>query len=41
MNNYVTQIRKAEVDNAAFVNLNTQDQDMQHLPTVGGYMWDV
>ena len=40
MNNYVTQLRKAEVDNAAFVNLNTQDQDMQQLPTVGGYMWD-
>ena len=36
---YVTKLRKAEIANA-FVNLNTQDQDMQLLPTLVGYVWD-
>ena len=40
MNKYVTQLRKAELSNAVFVNLNTRDQDMQLLPTVRGYVWD-
>jgi hypothetical protein len=37
---YVTKLRKAEIDNVVFVNLNTQDQGMQQMPTVDGYMWD-
>ena len=40
MNTYVTKLRKAEIDNAAFVNLATQDQDMQQLPGIVGYVWD-
>ena len=36
---YVTKLRKAEIANA-FVNLNTQDQDMQLLPTLVGCVWD-
>ena len=39
MDKYVTKLRKTEIANA-FVNLNTQDQDMQLLPTLVGYVWD-
>ena len=40
MDKYVTKLRKAELDNAVFVNLNTYDQDMKQLPAVIGYVWD-
>ena len=37
---YVTKLRKAEIDNNVFVNLNTQDQNMQLLPNIQAYIWD-
>ena len=41
VNKYVTKLRKAEINNIGFVNLNTQDQDMQLLPgVVQAYIWD-
>ena len=40
VNKYVTKLRRSELTNAAFVNLNTQDRDMQLLPAVCAYVWD-
>ena len=37
---YITMLRRKEVDNGIFVDLATQDQDMQQLPTIEGYIWD-
>ena len=37
---YVTKLRRIEVDNSEFVDLNTKDEAMQQLPTVIGYIWD-
>ena len=40
MNKYVTKLRKREINNNVFVNLNTQDQNMQMLPNIAAYVWD-
>ena len=33
-------MRRLEVENRDFVDLNTRDRDMQQLPSVTGYIWD-
>ena len=40
MDQYITKLRRIEVDGNPFVNLDTLDLDMQQLPSVTGYIWD-